>query len=270
MNLSIDQLESRANTIRRKILQMVHSAGCGHPGGPLGLADIFTVLFMNILRLDPKQATAPARDRFILSNGHVSAVLYAAMQERGFWPDLDIMSFRSLGSPFQGHPSTRYLEGIENCSGSLGQGLSVASGLSLGLKQQGQAARVFCCISDGECGEGMTWEAATAAAHYKAPVIAFMDWNGIQIDGYTRDVCHLGDLPARFQALGWQCSTVDGHDIQAIQTSLLAARSNTSGPQIIFFQTTLGKGISFMENQPGWHGKAPNDAEMQSALAELV
>ncbi|MBX7057531.1 MAG: transketolase [Leptospirales bacterium] len=268
--LSNEQLAERARHIRRDIISMVHAAACGHPGGPLGLADIFSVLYFDALRLDPERPDWPERDRLILSNGHTGAIRYAAMKARGFFKDLDLLSFRKLGSPLQGHPSTRYLPELENSSGSLGQGLSNAVGLALGARVQQSSYRVYCCISDGECGEGMTWEAATMAAANRAPVIGFMDHNGIQIDGKTRDVCDLGDLAAKFKAYGWRTRREDGHDIRKIRSVFEDAREYEDGPQMIVFDTILGKGVSFMEDNFKWHGKAPNDQEAQQALAELA
>ncbi|MCB1310001.1 MAG: transketolase [Leptospiraceae bacterium] len=267
--LSNAELMERARQIRRTIIEMVHAAGCGHPGGSLGLTDILTVLYFDILNHRPEQPDWPERDRLLISNGHVSPVRYAAMKAAGYFRKLDIMSFRRLGSPFQGHPSTRYLPEVENSSGSLGQGLSQAVALALGLKMQGRTGRVFCGISDGECGEGMTWEAATAAVHYRSPVIAFMDYNGIQIDGRTRDVCDLGDLEKKFSAFGWKTITIDGHDFDALRTAFRDARQYDAGPQMILCKTVIGKGVSYMEDDPGWHGKAPNDELAAQALREL-
>lgn len=268
--MSDQELAKKGNEIRRLVIEMVHAAKCGHPGGPLGLADIYSVLFFDVLKHDPKNPSWEERDRLILSNGHVGAVRYAAMSLAGYFPREDVMTFRALGSKFQGHPSTRYLPELESSSGSLGQGLSNSVGLALGARVQKKNFRVYTCISDGECGEGMTWEAATAAVHYKAPVIAFLDWNGIQIDGYTKDVCDLGDLGKKFASFGWKVIDADGHNIADIRRAFKEAQSYSAGPQLIAFRTILGKGVSFMENQPGWHGKAPNDEQKEKALAELV
>lgn len=266
---STKEIEDRAREIRKSVISMVHAAKCGHPGGPLGLADIFAVLYFDTLNIDASKPALKTRDRLILSNGHVSAVRYAAMKLAGYWKNLDEMTFRQLGSAFQGHPSTRYLPEVENSSGSLGQGLSVAAGLSLGLKMQKNLARVYCCISDGECGEGMIWEAATSAVHYKAPVIAFMDHNGIQIDGKTKDVCDLGDLGQRFASIGWKVAKCNGHNTKAVKKAFDQAKKYDDGPSIILFDTILGKGVSFMEDQPDWHGKAPNDEQYRLAMIEL-
>ena len=215
-SLTDEQIAAKAKDIRQWIVKMVHAATCGHPGGALGLADLFAVLYFDTLNHKPKKPDWEDRDRLLLSNGHVCPVRYAAMAVSGYMPVKELLTFRKLGTRLQGHPSTRYLPGVENSSGSLGQGLSAAVGLAMGAKLRKQDYRVYCCISDGECGEGMTWEAATAAAHYKAPVIAFMDNNGIQIDGKTADVCDLGDLEKKFASFGWKASTADGHDIASI------------------------------------------------------
>lgn len=263
------ELAAKAQEVRRTIIQMVHAAGCGHAGGPLGLADIFTVLYFDILRHRPEDPFWEERDRLILSNGHVCAVRYAAMKAAGYFPELDLLTFRKLSSPFQGHPSTRYLPELESSAGSLGQGLSVAVGLALGAALQKQKGRIFVSLSDGECGEGMTWEAATSAAHYKAGVIAFLDNNGVQIDGKTRDVCDLRDLAAKFESFGWRVLRGDGHNIADIRECFAAACQEKNRPQLICFQTVLGKGVSFMEDDYRWHGKAPNDEQARQALQEL-
>lgn len=263
------ELTEKARQIRQWIIKMTNAANSGHPGGALGLADIYAVLYFDILRLNPQEPLWEGRDRLILSNGHVSAVRYAAMALAGYFPPEDLLNFRKLGSVLQGHPSTRYLPELENSSGSLGQGLSASVGLSLGARLQKKDYRVYCCISDGECGEGMIWEAATAAAHHRAPVIAFMDFNGIQIDGHTRDVCDLGDLASKFSSFGWRVVREDGHSIPGIRRAFSAARKYNSGPQLIVFKTVLGKGVSFMEDKPKWHGTPPNEEQTVQALAEL-
>ncbi len=282
--LTISELSQRALDIRRMIIRMVHAASCGHPGGPLGLADIFAVLYFDIMEYKAKEALWLDRDRLILSNGHVSAVRYAAMKLAGYFPEVDLLSFRKFSSPLQGHPSTRYLPELEHSGGSLGQGLSVATALALGCRMRGLKGQVFVSLSDGECGEGMTWEAATAAVHYGSPLIAFVDNNGIQIDGRTKDVCDLGELSKKFASFGWKTCEVDGHDISAIRQVFCEAKEelaparkkiqkNSAGekaqPWLILFHTILGKSVSYMENNHKWHGTAPNDEEALQALREL-
>ena len=267
---SIDDLNLFASRVRQLAVEMVFQAKCGHPGGPLGLADIFAFLYGKYLRVDPLNLTDPKRDRLILSNGHVCAVRYAAMHLAGFFTNHDLLSFRKLGSPFQGHPSTNYLPELETSSGSLGQGLSNATGIALGLKLQGNKARVIAALSDGECQEGMTWEAAMAAAHHKADnLTAFIDGNNIQIDGYVKDVMNVGELADKFASFGWEVKTADGHDMAAIQNAFQWSEEQNLKPKLIYFNTTLGKGVSYMENQPGWHGVAPNEEQRNQAHQEL-
>jgi transketolase len=268
------ELQRKANDIRKKVVSMVHAAKSGHPGGPLGLADIFAVLYHNILRHDPSNPDWDERDRLLLSNGHCCAVRYSAMAQTGYLPEEELLTFRDINSRLQGHPSSVYLPGVETCSGSLGQGLSVAAGLALGARTQKKDYKVFVGISDGECAEGMTWEAAQAAPHYKLDnLIAFLDRNYIQIDGNTEDVMAQGDLRAKFEAFGWEAVECDGHDIPAIRKAFEEAieRSNKKPgkPQMIVFRTVLGKGVSYMEHNPKWHGSPPNDEQKAQALAEL-
>ena len=264
------ELSVIANKIRKLSIEMVYAATCGHPGGPLGLADIFAVLYFDLLNFNTKDVNWQDRDRLILSNGHVSAVRYASMKLAGFFENLDVLSFRRLGSPFQGHPSTHYLPEVESSGGSLGQGLSQAVGLALGAKLLNKKYQVYACISDGECGEGMTWEAATSAAHHKAPLIAFIDNNGIQIDGKTKDVCDLRDLTKKFESFGWKVYNADGHNISEIRKVFENAKTNViNGPQLISFKTILGKGVSFMEDNFKWHGVAPNKEQSEQALKEI-
>ncbi|MDH5718153.1 MAG: transketolase [Spirochaetia bacterium] len=259
-----------ANQIRRYIVEMVHLANSGHPGGALGLADIYATLYFKILNHNPNDYKWDERDRLILSNGHVCAVRYAAMAVAGYFNEKELSSFRTLGSKFQGHPSTRYLPELENSSGSLGQGLSFASGTALGLKQQKNNARVYVCISDGECQEGMTWEAAMAASHYKLDnLTAFVDYNKIQIDGWTDKVMSLGDLGKKFESFGWNTIEADGHDIKQIENAFNKTKEISGKPSVILFNTILGKGVSFMENNPAWHGSPPNKEDRDKALDEL-
>lgn len=266
-----EDLKLYASRVRQLAVEMVYQAKCGHPGGPMGLADIFAFLYGKYLNVDPANPNDPNRDRLILSNGHVCAVRYAAMGLAGYFQDQDLLSFRKLGSPFQGHPSTKYLPELENSSGSLGQGLSNATGLALGLKLQGNQARVIAALSDGECQEGMTWEAAMAAAHHKADnLTAFIDGNNIQIDGYVEDVMNVGELAEKFASFGWEVKTADGHDMAAIEAAFQWSEQKNSKPKLIYFNTTLGKGVSYMENQPGWHGVAPNEEQRNQAHQELI
>jgi transketolase len=264
------ELQEKARQIRIEVIKMVTQAKSGHPGGPLGLADIFSALYFHVLNHDPLNPDLSTRDRLVLSNGHVCAVRYAAMALAGYFPLEELASFRKLGSRLQGHPSTRYLPAVETSSGSLGQGLSVAVGLALGARHQNQSHKVYACISDGECGEGMTWEAAQSAVHYKLDnLIAFMDRNFIQIDGFTEDIMRLEPLGDKFRSFGWNVLEADGHDMPVILESFSKAKDHKGGPTLIVFKTTLGKGVSFMENKPEWHGTPPNSDQATKALAEL-
>ncbi|EMF82755.1 transketolase, thiamine pyrophosphate-binding domain protein [Leptospira weilii serovar Topaz str. LT2116] len=266
----IKELKNFANELRKSVIRMVTAANSGHPGGPLGLADIYAVLYKKILNHKPSNPDWEERDRLILSNGHVCAIRYAAMAHSGYFPVEDLLTFRKLGSKLQGHPSTRYMSGIESSSGSLGQGLSVSVGLALGARFKKQSHKIYTCISDGECGEGMTWEAAQSAAHYKLDnLIAFMDKNGIQIDGFTKDIMNLEPLSKKFLSFGWNVLEADGHDIEQIISTFEKAKLHKGSPTIILFDTVLGKGVSFMENNPGWHGTPPKPEEEKKALEEL-
>ena len=261
-----------ANNIRKNIITMVYKAKSGHPGGPLGLADIFAILHFRHLNRFPEEPFSDERDYFLLSNGHVCAVQYATMALAGFLPLDELNTFRTLGSRLQGHPSTKFLSILENSSGSLGQGLSNASGLALGLKQQNKKNYVFVCLSDGECQEGMVWEAAMAAAHYKnSRLIAFVDWNGVQIDGFVKNIMDIKNLQAKFDSFGWFTKKVNGHDYKAIDQAFQWAKEKKGDkPRIILFETTLGKDVDFMENNPSWHGVPPKQEEHDKALAQLA
>ncbi|RME88270.1 MAG: transketolase [Candidatus Hydrogenedentota bacterium] len=269
-NLSYEDLKAIALFIRMLIVDMVAHAKSGHPGGALGLADIYTYLYFKHLKLELKNPFAENRDRLILSHGHVCAVRYSAMALKGILPLEELYTFRKIGSRLQGHPSTRYLPEAENSSGSLGQGLSTASGLALGLRLQKNPARVFVGISDGECQEGMTWEAAMAAAHYQlGNLTGFLDYNDIQIDGFVHNVMNVGNLAEKFRAFGWLVREASGHDFSAIEEAFHWANADREKPAMIVFRTTLGKGVSFMENNPGWHGKPPGEEDRVKALKEL-
>ncbi|MCB1176032.1 MAG: transketolase [Leptospiraceae bacterium] len=270
--MNIDELKEKAKQIRIEVIKMVTAAKSGHPGGPLGLADIYSALFFHIMNHDPKNPNKEDRDRLILSNGHVCAVRYAAMALSGYFPVEDLATFRAIDSKLQGHPSTRYLPAVESSSGSLGQGLSVSVGLALGAKLKKQDHTIYTCISDGECGEGMTWEAAQSAVHYKLDnMIAFMDRNFIQIDGFTEDIMKLEPLGKKFEMFGWNLIEADGHNMDEILSSFDKAKSlkGSGKPTLIVFKTILGKGVSFMENKPEWHGSPPNKEQMEAAVAEL-
>jgi len=271
--VEIGALKRRANELRGDVLRIVTNANSGHPGGALGMADLLTVLYYKYLRHDPSNPDWDGRDRFLLSNGHACPILYAILADRGYFPREELWRFRKLGAMLQGHPSTAWkVPGLEVSSGSLGNGLSVALGMAIGAKIASRDARVYCFVSDGELQEGQPWEAATAAAHHGVDnLCALLDWNGIQIDGYTRDVMDVGDLAAKFRAFGWNVHEIDGHDYDAIMsafTSFLASRGSGK-PTAIAAHTILGKGVSFMENVPKWHHGALSEAQLEQALAEL-
>ncbi len=259
-----------ANYIRIQCIDMVHEAKCGHPGGPLGLADIFSILYFKHLKYSITTQTS-TDDYLILSNGHVCAVRYASMALAGFLNKKELLTFRKFGSRLQGHPSTKFFPEVTNSSGSLGQGLANAHGLALGLKQQNISSFVYVCLSDGECQEGMTWEAAQSAGHYHTDnLICFIDANNIQIDGNVSDVMQLGDLKQRFVSLNWEVHETDGHNMIKIDEAFHWAKTNQhKKPKLIIFRTILGKGVSFMENNYKWHGVAPNNEDHKQAIQEL-
>ena len=267
-----EQLKASSKKMRREILMMIHNAKSGHPGGSLSCIDILNVLFTKIMKHYPEGKFNPDyenRDRFILSKGHASPALYAVMAECGYIKEEELMTFRKLGSKLQGHPSSRLLRGIEVSTGSLGQGLSIGCGMALGLRLDKRNSKVYVYMGDGEIEEGSVWEAAMNAAHNKLNnIIAFVDRNRLQIDGDTENIKAPGDVKAKFEAFGWNTAEIDGHNFQEIFDTVLKAQ-NSDKPFVIIANTVKGKGVSFMENQAGWHGKAPNDEELQQALNEL-
>ena len=272
-NTELENLDKICKKIRREVIEMIYSAKSGHPGGNLSAVEIITTLFKKCMKHYPdwdKNPDFKNRDRFILSKGHASATLYAVMAECGYFPKSELNTFRHLGSKLQGHPSSRRLKGIEVSTGSLGQGLSMAVGTALALKIDKNPANVFIYMGDGELQEGNVWEATMAAAHYKLnSIIAFVDYNGLQIDGQTCKVMDLGNLQEKFKAFGWDVINIDGHNIEEIENAVNRAKTNQN-PTVIIAKTVKGKGVSFMENQAGWHGKAPNKEEYELAIRELT
>ncbi len=271
------KVRAAATQMRRDIVTMLHEAGSGHPGGSLSAADVVAVLYAGgVLRHDPANPGDPARDRFILSKGHAAPVLYAALAEQGYFPHEWLGTLRKLGSHLQGHPDMRKCPGVEVSTGSLGQGLSIASGLALGLMQNaardgGESPEVFVLMGDGELQEGQVWEAAMFAAHRRlSNLVAIVDNNNLQIDGHLCDVCDLGDVCAKFAAFGWHVVEVEeGNDVESCHAALEFARAWSEGPCVVVLHTVKGKGVSFMEDQAGWHGKAPNAEELARALADI-
>ncbi len=270
--MDLNQLQEASRQMRISILRSVAEAGSGHPGGSLSCTDILSALYFGgILNHDPRNPRLESRDRFILSKGHAAPALYAALAHAGYFPVEELLTLRKLGTRLQGHPDCRLLPGIEVSTGSLGQGLSIAAGMAAGLALDGSDATVFTLLGDGECQEGQVWEAAMFSAHRGLDnLVAVVDRNGLQIDGATEDVCDPGDVALKFSAFGWNAVEVDGHDIEAVMAALASAKADRSGkPTAIVAHTVKGKGVSFMENQAGWHGKAPNAEQLAAALAEL-
>lgn len=269
--MAAEKLSKTANDLRIDIVKMIGEAGSGHPGGSLSAADILTALYFGgVMEHNPANPTAP-RDRFILAKGHAAPALYAALAHAGYFPREELITLRKLGSRLQGHPDSNLVPGVEVSTGSLGQGLSIAAGLAAGLRLEADDHTVFALLGDGECQEGQVWEAAMFAAHRGLDnLVAIVDRNCLQIDGNTADVCDPGDLADKFAAFGWEASEVDGHDIDALISALCAAKAARTGkPQVIIAHTVKGKGVSFMENEAGWHGKAPNADQLAQALNDL-
>ena len=266
------ELERRANDMRADIVRMIAEAGSGHPGGSLSCADILAALYFGgVLEHDPRNPQWEGRDRFILAKGHAAPALYAVLAQAGYFPREELATLRKLGSRLQGHPDSNQVPGVEVSTGSLGQGLSVAAGAAAGLRLDGAPQTVFTLLGDGECQEGQVWEAAMFAAHRQLDnLVAVVDRNGLQIDGRTCDVCDPGDLGAKFAAFGWDAAEVDGHDLDALVAVLGAAKAGRDGrPHAVIARTVKGKGVPFMENEAGWHGKAPNAEQAAEALAAL-
>lgn len=264
------ELEKIALSIRKDVLKMITKAGSGHPGGSLSAVEILTFLYFKEMRLDPQNPLWPERDRFILSKGHAAPALYAVLSYRGFFPQEQLFNLRQKGSPLQGHPVLASLPGIEMSSGSLGQGFAVAHGLALAARVKNKNYRVYTLLGDGESQEGLVWEAAMAASHYKtANLTAFLDYNGLQIDGALNKVMCIEPLALKWQAFGWHTLEINGHNYQEIADALQQAKEYKEGPTIIIAHTIKGKGVSFMENKAEWHGKAPKKEELDIALQDL-
>ncbi|PIQ89807.1 MAG: transketolase [Candidatus Omnitrophica bacterium CG11_big_fil_rev_8_21_14_0_20_42_13] len=265
----IKELEKTAKHIRYQIVQMISCAGSGHPGGSLSATDLITALFFKVLRFDSKNIDWPDRDRFHMSKGHCCPLWYAVLAEAGYFPKGELKTLRKFGSCLQGHPDKR-TRGIEVPSGSLGQGLSVALGMSLAAKIDKKDYRVYCLLGDGEIQEGNIWEAAMAAAHYKRNnICAILDYNGFQIDGGIKDVMSLEPLIEKWNAFGWHTLAIDGHDMRQILNAYNEAKNVKDKPTIIIAKTIKGKGVSFMENVVDFHGRAPTKEETEIALREL-
>lgn len=268
--MNIKSLEERAKIIRRYVIKMLAKAGSGHPGGSLSAVDLLVVLFYNKMRHNPQQPKWQDRDRFVLSKGHGCPALYAILADMGYFSVDKLETLRQFGSILQGHPCMKTTPGIEISGGSLGQGLSVGLGIALAAKLDKKDYRTYVMLGDGEIEEGQIWEAAMAASHYKAEnLCAILDQNELQIDGFIHDVMSSHPIPAKWRSFGWHVIEINGHDYKAIIDAYSEAEKIKGRPTIIVAKTVKGKGVSFMENQVDWHGKAPTKEEAEKALAEL-
>ena len=264
MKHALKDLELKANSIRQEIIEMLVAAGSGHSAGPLGMADVFTALYFEVLNHDPKQPDWEERDRLLLSNGHIVPVRYAAMAEAGYFPKSELKTLRKFGSRLQGHPERTRLPGLEHTSGPLGSGLSQAAGMALGLKlKDNTSSHVYVCMGDGELDEGNVWEAAMfAGARKLSNITAIVDRNNIQIDGFTEHVLALEPLAMKWQAFGWHVIEVDGHNIKQIVAACNEAKAIFERPVVILAHTIPGKGVDFMERDPAWHGMPPGTKDI--------
>jgi len=269
-SLSLEDMKAITKRLRRHIISMIGKAGSGHPGGSLSAVEIVTALYFSVLRHKPLDPCWSERDRFILSKGHAAPLLYAVLAECGYFPVEELLTLRKLGSRLQGHTDCRLIPGVEMTAGALGQGLSFAVGVALASRLDSKDYRVYALLGDGECDEGQVWEAAMAAAHFKIDnLVAIVDKNGLQLDGWNRDIMNLEPFTEKWQAFGWHAISVDGHDLAELGGAFEQAKSIKGQPSVIIAHTVKGKGVSFMENKVDFHGKAPNAAEVEMALKEL-
>lgn len=267
----VKDLQIHAAHVRKMALEAVHSAGAGHPGGSLSVADILTYLYFKAMNVDPADAKNPDRDRFVLSKGHCSPALYGILAERGFIPKEDIKGFRSIDSYLQGHPDMKKINGVDMSTGSLGQGISCANGMALAGKLDGKDYRVYTALGDGEIEEGQVWEAAMTSAHYKLDnLCVIVDNNKLQIDGSVEEVMSVYPIKEKFESFGFEVFEVDGNNIDSLITVFQKAKTVKGKPTVIVAKTIKGKGISFMENQVGWHGKAPSEEQYLEAMKEVM
>ena len=264
------ELKKIANEVRKGIITSVHSAKAGHPGGSLSAADIFTYLYFEEMNIDPQNPDAPDRDRFVLSKGHVAPGYYATLAQRGFFPVEDLVTLRHVGSYLQGHPCMQHIPGVDMSSGSLGQGISAAVGMAISAKLTNDDYRVYTLLGDGEIQEGQVWEAAMLAGHRNLDnLVVIVDNNGLQIDGDIAEVNSPYPIDKKFEAFNFHVINIDGHDFEQIAAAFKEAKETKGQPTAIIAKTVKGKDVSFMENNAGWHGKAPNDAEFEIAMADL-
>ena len=268
--LEIKQLQITACKIRMGVINATHGAKAGHPGGSLSAADMFTYLYFKEMNVDPKNPKAEDRDRFVLSKGHTAPGLYSTLANRGFFPVEDLPTLRHIDSYLQGHPNMNSVPGVDMSTGSLGQGISCAAGMALGLKHQGKTARVYTLLGDGEIQEGQVWEACMFASHYNLDnLCVIVDNNGLQIDGDVAKVMSPYPIDEKLAAFGFDVQNIDGHDFEQMEAAFAHAKTVKGKPSAIVMKTVKGKGVSFMEDDAGWHGKGPNDAECETAMNEL-
>lgn len=268
--VNLKELEKMAQKIRCHIIRMTTKAGSGHPGGSLSAVEILTYLYFKEMNINPAEPKWEDRDRFVLSKGHGAPVLYAVLAEKGYFPIKDLDTLRKIDSYLQGHPDMQKVPGVEMSTGSLGTGFSTAVGMALAGKLDKNENYVFALLGDGENQEGQVWEAAMAGAHYKLNnLIAFIDYNGLQIDGDIANVMSPEPLADKWRAFGWNVIEIDGHDFESIEKAMASAKENKKQPSMIIAKTIKGKGVSYMENEAGWHGKCPSAEEMETALCEL-
>lgn len=259
-----------ANKVRKNALTAVFSASSGHPGGSLSIAEVLTLLYFDVMNIDPKNPKDPDRDRFVLSKGHTAPALYSVLAERGFFPVEDIKTFRKSDSYLQGHPDMNKVPGIDMSTGSLGQGVSAAGGMALAAKLDNKSYRVYTVLGDGELEEGQVWEQAMFAAHYKLDnLTAFIDFNGLQIDGDITKVMNPTPIDKKFEAFGWHTIVTDAHDFNALEAAIAEAKATKGKPTAIIMKSVKGKNVSFMENNAAWHGSAPNEEQYNQAISEL-
>ena len=264
------ELQKTANEVRKGIVTAVHGAKAGHPGGSLSAADIFTYLYFEEMNIDPKDPKKADRDRFVLSKGHTAPGLYSVLANRGYFPVEDLKTLRHLGSYLQGHPCMQETPGVDMSSGSLGQGISAAVGMALAAKLDNKSYRTYTLLGDGEIQEGQVWEASMFAGHRKLDnLVVIVDNNGLQIDGKIDDVCSPYPIDKKFEAFNFHVINIDGNDFDQIDAAFKEAKATKGMPTAIICKTVKGKGVSFMENSAGWHGKAPNDEEYATAMADL-
>lgn len=269
-NAKRKELSNLATQARMLALDAIYTAKSGHPGGSLSIVDVLTLLYNGVMNIDPANSKDPDRDRLVLSKGHGAPALYAVLAQRGYFPVEDLKHLRNVNYHLSGHVEMNHVNGIDMSAGSLGQGISAAVGMALAGKLDHKNYRVYAIMGDGEITEGQIWEAALVAAHYKLDNFCGMvDVNGLQIDGPTEKVMNTAPLDEKFRAFGWHAINVDGHDLDALEKAFAEAAATKNKPTMLLLQTVKGKGVSFMENQVGWHGKAPNADEYQQAMAEL-